>query len=52
MITDGAINKIPRINYRDIPESEYDNIWVLAKSVLKISNEEIYLNKDAINIQP
>lgn len=24
-ITDEAINKVPRIKYRDIPESEYDN---------------------------
>ena len=48
MITDEAINKIPRIKYRDIPESEYDNIWDLAKSVLKISKEENDSNEVAI----
>lgn len=48
MITDEAINKIPRIRYRDIPESEYDNLWDLAKNVLKISKEEKYDLKKAI----
>ena len=48
MITEEAINKIPRIKYRDIPESEYDNIWDLAKSVLKISKEENDSNEVAI----
>ena len=42
MITDEAINKVPRIQYRDIPESEYDNLWDLAKNVLKISKEIVY----------
>lgn len=31
MITDEAINKVPRIQYKNIPEVEYDNIWELAK---------------------
>ncbi|MDE7284181.1 MAG: hypothetical protein K2N85_11465 [Lachnospiraceae bacterium] len=48
MITDEAINKIPRIKYRDIPESEYDNLWDLAKNVLKISKEENDSNEVAI----
>lgn len=48
MITDEAINKIPRIQYRDIPESEYDNLWDLAKNVLKISMEENDSNEVAI----
>ncbi len=48
MITDEAINKIPRIQYRDIPESEYDNLWDLAKNVLKISKEENDSNEVAI----
>lgn len=48
MITDEAINKIPRIRYRDIPESEYDNLWDLAKNVLKISKEENDSNEVAI----
>ena len=37
MITDEAINKVPRIKYKNIPTNEYDNIWELAKSVLRIS---------------
>ncbi len=48
LITDEAINKIPRIKYRDIPESEYDNLWDLAKNVLKISKEENDSNEVAI----
>ena len=48
MITDEAINKIPRIKYRDIPENEYDNLWDLAKNVLKISKEENNSNEVAI----
>ena len=39
MITDEAINKVPRIQYRDIPECEYDNLWELVKNVLTISFE-------------
>lgn len=48
MITDEAINKIPRIKYKDIPESEYDNLWDLAKNVLKISKDENDSNEVAI----
>ncbi len=48
MITDEAINKIPRIKYRNIPENEYDNLWDLAKNVLKISKEENNSNEVAI----
>lgn len=40
MITDEAINKVPRIKYRGIPENEYDILWDLAKNVLKISKDE------------
>ena len=47
-ITDEAINKVPRIKYRDIPESEYDNLWELAKNVLKISKEENNSNEVAV----
>ena len=25
MITDEAINKVPRVQYKEIPETEYDN---------------------------
>ncbi len=46
IITDEAINKIPRIKYRGIPES--DNLWDLAKNVLKISKEENDSNEVAI----
>lgn len=48
MITEEAINKIPRVKYKDIPESEYDNLWDLAKDVLKISKEENDSNEVAI----
>ncbi len=48
IITDEAINKVPRIQYRDIPESEYDNLWDLAKNVLKISKDENDSNEVAI----
>lgn len=48
VITDEAINKVPRIKYRDIPENEYDNLWDLAKNVLKISKEDNNSNEVAI----
>lgn len=48
MITDEAINKVPRIQYRDIPECEYGNLWDLAKNVLKISKDENDSNEVAI----
>ena len=48
MITDEAINKVPRIQYRDIPECEYDNLWDLVKNVLKISKDENDSNEVAI----
>jgi hypothetical protein len=48
VITDEAINKVPRIQYKDIPENEYDNIQILAKSVLKISKEENDSNEVAV----
>lgn len=40
MITDEAINKVPHIKYKEIPETEYDNLQELARQVLKISKEE------------
>ncbi len=46
MITDEAINKVPRIEYKGIPETEYDNIQKIAKKVLEISKEE---NDDCYN---
>ena len=48
MITDEAINKVPRIKYKNIPTNEYDNIWELAKSVLRISKEENNSNEVAV----
>ena len=33
MITEEAINKIPRIKYRDIPESEYDKFFLMKLSI-------------------
>jgi hypothetical protein len=48
MITDEAINKVPRIQYKDIPENEYDNIQDLARNVLRISKEENDSNEVAI----
>jgi proteasome lid subunit RPN8/RPN11 len=48
MITDEAIGKVPRIQYKDIPENEYDNIQDLAKNVLKISKDENDSNEVAV----
>ncbi len=48
VITNEAINKVPRIEYKYISETEYDNIRDLAKSVLKISKEENDSNEVAI----
>lgn len=48
MITDDAINKVPRIRYREISESEYDNIQKLAKQVLEISKNLNDSNEVAI----
>lgn len=48
MITDEAINKVPRIKYKEIPENEYDSLWELAKSVLKLSKEENNSNEVAV----
>lgn len=48
MITDEAIEKVPKIYYKNIPESEYDIIQELAKNVLRISKEENNSNEVAI----
>lgn len=48
MITDEAIDKVPRIKYKHIPEEEYDTLWDLAKTVLKISKDENNSNEVAI----
>lgn len=48
MISDEAIRKIPRIQYKNIPESEYNIIHELAKQVLYISKSENNSNEVAI----
>ena len=40
MITNEAIRKVPRIKYKNIPESEYNTIQELARNVLRISKNE------------
>lgn len=48
MITDEAIRKVPRIQYKNIPESEYNTIQELAKYVLRISKSENNSNEVAL----
>lgn len=48
LITDEAIRKVPRIKYKNIPESEYDIIQELARNVLIISKDENNSNEVAI----
>lgn len=48
MITDEAIRKVPRIKYKNIPESEYNTIQELARNVLRISKNENNSNEVAI----
>lgn len=48
MITDEAINKVPYVRYKEIPETEYDNLQELARQVLKISKEENNSNEVAV----
>ena len=48
MITNEAIRKVPRIKYKNIPESEYNVIQELARNVLRISKNENNSNEVAI----
>lgn len=48
MITDEAINRVPRIQYKEIPEKEYDNLQELAKQLLQISKDENDSNEVAV----
>jgi hypothetical protein len=48
MITNEAIEKVPFIKYREIPEEEYPIIQMLAKKVLQLSKEENDSNEVAI----
>lgn len=47
-ITDEAINKVPRVQYKEIPETEYDNLQELARQVLQISKDENDSNEVAV----
>lgn len=48
LITDIAIDKVPRIKYREIPEKENEVIYELARQVLLLSKEENDSNEVAI----
>lgn len=48
MITDEAINKVPYIKYKEIPESEYSLLWEFAKEVLSISKNKNNSNEVAL----
>ena len=48
MITDAAINKVPRVQYKEISETEYDNLRELARQVLQISKDENDSNEVAV----
>lgn len=48
MITDEAIDKVPFIKYKEIPEDEYPIIQMLAKKVLQLSKNENNSNEVAI----
>lgn len=48
MITEEAIRKVPRIQYKNIPEQEYNIIQELARNVLRISKDENNSNEVAI----
>ena len=48
MIPDEAVKKVPRIKYKNIPESEYNTIQELVRQVLKISKDENDSNEVAI----
>lgn len=48
MITDEAINKVPFVKYREIPEKEYAFIQELAKEVLLVAKNENDSNEVAL----
>lgn len=50
MITDEAINKVPRVRYKEIPETEYDNLRELARQVQQISKDENDSNEVAVGM--
>lgn len=48
MITDTAIEKVPFVRYKEIPEEEYPIIQMLTKKVLQLSKEENESNEVVI----
>lgn len=48
LITDKAIEKVPLIKYKEIPESEYLMLQELAKEVLTISKNDNHSNEVAL----
>lgn len=48
MITNEAIRKVPRIEYKNIPENEYNTLQELARNVLRISKDKNNSNEVAI----
>ena len=48
MITDEAIDKVPFVRYKEIPEEEYPIIQMLARKVLQLSKNENDSNEVAI----
>lgn len=48
MITDEAIEKVPLIKYREIPENHYTILQALAREVLTVSKEKNNSNEVAI----
>ena len=48
MITDEAIKKVPKIKYREIPDNQYEALYLLAKEVLIVSKEQNDSNEVAI----
>lgn len=48
LITDEAIDKVPYIRYREIPEEECEIIYRLARQVLQLSKDENNSNEVAI----
>lgn len=48
LITDEAISKVPCVKYKEIPETEYDNLKELARQVLQISKDENDSNEVAL----
>ncbi len=47
-ITQEAIEKVPKILYKEIDSKEYDTIWNLAQQVLKIAKQDNQSNEVAI----